>query len=300
MMTRNQLDYCPHCPGDRTVARHDRHCFDYHDVGSANVRHARLPDEVAALDQRYGEAVEEAGQRNIDSVRQDFEQRVETDSVPVVNMPVNGAGHFLVGGKLYKNYYEQIRDGDRPRAALKNDQHRLGVDGWVFPGYGEEVRHAVLSLDGHGATGYGPLSFVIANDDGLYEGYTSALSRNSYDFYDDSMATHYEASRSGPPTLPQGHRSDWQNRHRLAVAKLAEQLRAETTAQDYAGLLVQASHNRQDEEFIELHICRPFGRDAITDIHFKRGAVLNPHERGTLAILRDRAEKQAIRWHDYD
>jgi len=61
-------------------------------------------------------------------------------------------------------------------------------------------------------------------------------------------------------SIPYGHRSTWENRSMLGVAKLANRLTHLTSSTEFSKLIV---NDTADPDFIEVHIYGPFNRRAI-------------------------------------
>ncbi len=58
--------------------------------------------------------------------------------------------------------------------------------------------------------------------------------------------------------LPPGHLTDWQNRNKLAVAKLATHLpESPPNQEEIAEILIDQGATTEDDRFIELHIFGP-------------------------------------------
>jgi hypothetical protein len=63
--------------------------------------------------------------------------------------------------------------------------------------------------------------------------------------------------------LPKGRRSTWEDRHKLALAKLAHRVSPEASDKEYAGILLFSEGNYKTDNFIEIHIYGPFDAQAI-------------------------------------
>jgi hypothetical protein len=114
-----------------------------------------------------------------------------------------------------------------------------------------------LSLDGSGPTSYGP--YAIRLRDVAIRGRATVLENNSYDF----MRKHSLSPGDKPPP---GFIASWQNRNKLAVAKLAEYITPQTGDSEFPLLLLASTGLRPTDEFLEVHICGTFDLNAIESI----------------------------------
>ena len=107
------------------------------------------------------------------------------------------------------------------------------MEGTVFGSYGDFIRYASLSLDGAGATSYGPFHLTLG---ALFiADRASLLERNTYFFVQQHKVI------AGDP-LPAGYRCDWTSRHLLAAAKHGHDLQAVTSDGVFPALLLRDGH----------------------------------------------------------
>jgi hypothetical protein len=231
-------DRCPKCGAD---------------VGFPNVRAAaaELPD----LNKRYEAVVASARKQGKHDVLNKFEERMKTTSA-VISVKL-GFLHFFVANdkQLYTTYQLGVRAQTRKAAAAEDDRYRLAVEGMLFGSYGDRIRYAALSLDGRGPS-YGDYSFRL--EEIAVKNRASLLEENSYDFV--------ERHNVKKGRIPPGYRSVWQERHKLAVAKLAAQVSSTTIKEDYPQLLLPAAIDRSSDEFVEVHIFGPIDISAIESV----------------------------------
>lgn len=234
-------DRCPKCAAD---------------VGFPNVRAAAA--EAGALDKRYQTAFDLARKQGSHDSLTNFEAHMQR-TFAVINVKLGFLYSFVSDDKLlYTNYHRAVSSQTRKAAEAENDRHRTGVDSRIFGSYSDKIIHAALSLDGRGPS-YGTYSLRL--EDIAIKDRASLLEENSYDFV--------ERRNLKKGRIPPGYRSVWQERHKLAVAKLAANVSGTTIEKEYPYLLLPASSGRSTDEYIEVHIFGTFDNSAIESVRGK-------------------------------
>lgn len=234
----------PNCPA----------CGAY--AGAPNVRHALR--EQADLEQRYQAALAECQTRHADAVAQDFARQVENDSRAVINGDAKFFLHFFNDeNSLYASYQQSTGASIRVAGEMANDVRRLATEAMVFGSYGCQIRYAALSLNGQGLYSYGGCSMVL--NQSLCKNQGSLTEENTFIVVDNNLKAFYHQKH-----LPPGIRATWQERHKLALAKLGPQLNATSTAGDYVNLLLYCVGDRATDRFMEVHIYDAFSHRAVT------------------------------------
>jgi len=226
-------------------------------AGPPNVRTAERIEEREALEGRYVEARRIAAAKGCLSILENFEQGVTT-SVAVVNMDAKDLFSFVTGGRgLYTNYEVGVEAGLRKPAALEHDRQRRGIGGSLFGTYASKIMYAGLSLDGLGSLSYGPYSMRLR--DVAVRNRATVLENNSYHFI--------KKHGLGPgDKLPAGYTATWENRHKLAVAKVAEYITPSTADRDFPQLLLSSTGDRATDELIEVQIYGTFDINAVESV----------------------------------
>jgi hypothetical protein len=251
-------------------------------IGFPNVRAAAAESNV--LDKRYETAVDASRrQGNADSLK-NFEEHMKKTSA-VISVELGFLYSFLSDNKqLYSTYQRGITAQTRKAAETENDRHRHSVDGMLFGTYGRDIRYAALSLDGRGPS-YGAYSLRL--EEIAVKDRSSLLEENSYDFVE-----HHKLKKG---RIPPGYRSVWQERHRLAVAKLAGKVSSNTIEKEYPHLLLPASPKRSSDEFIEVHIFGPIDISAVESVRGK-SAQRNKAEKALVANVKVLLRKAGKAW----
>lgn len=259
------------------------------DVGAPNVRSAEAHAELAALETRYSEVVGRCAARGTGPVLRRFETALERSSA-VISCDLSTVRNLIENSKsLYTNYHQTVRAGIRKAATEEFDRHRRAVDALLFGRYGEELTFAALSLTGRGLCSYG--GFFLQLRDIAVAGRATLLEENSFNFVE-----HHNLGFG--TQVPLGYRSSWNKRARLVVAKLADQLSADTSDDDFANFLLFDSGERKNDQFVEVQIYGNFDLAAVDRIYSpqpKGGA-----ERTTVAVLKELFENSGRRWGFYD
>jgi hypothetical protein len=237
------MDRCPRCGQD---------------IGAPNVREVSEAEELASLNSRYDTAIGNASARNaVDRVRE-FEQAIRTTSRAIANLWPSLLAEFLSNGRnLFTNYNLQVGGEARKTASRPDDRQRRGTEGIVFGAYADQIRYGALSLDDRGLISYGNCAVTIA--DVTLVARASLMEENSYSF----VRTH--KILPGDP-LPKGFRAGWHDRFKLAVAKLAHRIQPGTSVHEFPSLLLFSDGNRQNDNFIEVHVYGAFDHQSFVAV----------------------------------
>lgn len=104
----------------------------------------------------------------------------------------------------------------------------------------ESLHYACLSIDGESLPHYGRCTIVLAKK--MISHRASLLSENS--------AVAYHRDHGFQP----GHRSTWDNRIKLCVAKLASRLTQSCQSNQFSEILLNAGTKAIDDEFVEIQV----------------------------------------------
>lgn len=182
-------------------------------------------------------------------------------SCAVINVDIDFLHAFVTNNKtLYANYNNLVGSEIRKPALLEDGKRRRGIEATLFGDYAKHITYAALSLDGAGVKSYGAFSIVLR--DIAIEKRATLLEDNSFQF----VKKHEIRAGEGPPY---GYRALWENRHELATAKLEPRILAETSASEYAKILLNSTGNFDTDDFIEIHIYGNFDNNAIDRVKGK-------------------------------
>lgn len=276
---------CPVCASD--ISDIEERCPTCrHDAGPPNVRIASQFEEVQALEDRYQSALRLAEANGCLSLVEEFEREVKRSSA-VINVDLDFLLLFSRDPRgLYASYERGVEGGMRRPAAPINDQERRAVGALVFGGHSREIIYAALSLDGSGPHSYGPYALNLW--DVAIRSRATVLERNSYDF----VKQHDLKPGVGRPP---GYLATWENRHKLAVAKLAQFITLATQASDFPKLLLSSTGDRTTDEFIEVHIYGTFNLNAVESVKGSSAAARGG-ERALLRMTKDRLKNAGKAW----
>jgi hypothetical protein len=216
-------------------------------LGFPNVNECIQQEELEALEKRYKEKVGFAAGKGHDAKRIEFEEIIKK-SMAVINVSLGYLHMFVVGNNtLYSSYQLQTGGEVRDFAPDEFDRERLGVEGTLFGSYGRNIRYAALSIDGRGLKPYGDFTLIVS--DTAIEERATLLEENSYRF----IKTHKILAGDISRKMPRGYRAVWNDRYKLAIAKLLDKALL-TTAENYAKIVLLSTGSRKTDDFIEVHI----------------------------------------------
>lgn len=224
-------------------------------MGYPNVRAAAEPTQTNALNQRYENAVKWAGSGGAIDNLTAFEDAVSRSSA-VVNVDLFFLKEFITDTRaLYTTYQLAVGAQTRQAAEDERDRHRSAVDAILFGSYASQIRFAALSLDGRGLKSYGAYAMIL-RDVAVWKRST-VLEENSFAF-----VKRHELKPGD--SAPAGYRAIWQDRKKLAIAKLGALIKSDTSGDKFASLLLYSDGvDRTKDEFIEVQIFGPFNSEAI-------------------------------------
>ena len=256
-MAALSVDTCPHCTAE--VPSHVRDCVRCGEaVGFPNVRAAAGSAEVAALDRRVKTAFSSAEAAGYDAVLDDFGQAVATASVAVIARPLMTLQRIVDNSNLLlMTFYKELEAGGRTAENNDADKGRTQIDSLVNPLYYTELHFAALSLNGEGVRHYGDFQLTLASS--YISSRATVFEENPFKF-----GQRHRIVVGG--RCPLGYRASWENRGKLAQAKLFPQLTKASKPDDYPGVLINQGGTRGDEDFIEVHIFGTIGVGTIERI----------------------------------
>ncbi len=239
-----------------------------------NVALADLKKPKAALEKRYQDALQRAAQNgNLEQVKA-FETLVKSSAKAVVNLDIGVLDGIINGSMRYINTY-QLR---KIRTITKHplaDSRRFMVDGYFFYDFGQSMAFAALSLNEKGIRPYGNCTITLKEGTIAYR--ASLLEEDSFQFFEKLERQSKKIDRK---TL-NGYIATWEDKHKLAVAKLADRIQPNDTNNDFAKLLLNDEGGMSDAKFIEIHVFGFFNEAAIESFSYFDEAKLarNPRTR---------------------
>lgn len=272
-------DVCPSCANK--VPFHSRDCpYCMRSLGFPNVRAAASTRETAALKTRY-EAAKAASSSSacLDS----FEAAVSEESVVVMNRSFADLLKLLQPDSIYTSFHSQVAIGARIAEDNDWDKVRGSVGSYLFPEYFKEINYGALSLDGRGDTYYGGYSLVIDSD---------AIRMRTSFFHCDSVQFLKNNNVEFGAEVPVGFRSTWQDRGKLAVAKLHSELGVERSDVNFPRILLRPANDGKAGDYIEAHIYGGIIGSAIQRI--RSNTSFGPGEKPALKAAIKKAEQRNV------
>lgn len=267
---------CSHCGGE--IPRSSPRCPHCELPGLfANQSDAEQQDERDALLHRYQAVIDAAESDGRIALVREFEQAVANAKV-VISRPA--ADVFRLVSSLEQTsatYYGLIRGGVRGPSADDWDWKRRRADNALFPGYYEHITFGALSMDGSGLPHYGECAVTLRED--CIGHRASVFEENSVTFMEHHSVPMMEV-------LPKGFRATWNDRARLAVAKLGPSLKVGMSSEAFQSLLLRPAPSPDDDDFIEVHVWGGFTVRSIEHVQLGR-----PETREVRLLGRAIAEK---------
>jgi len=229
-----------------------------------NVQLAQQPGQVEALDARFRTACQSGEERGVAEGLERLKQ-IAKGTAAVVNVPVGLAYDLYTrNSALYGPYAVLTEAGVRSPSPVDDDRRRRAVDSLLYGGYSEKIVYAALSADGSGLHSYGAVHLELEEKAVAYR--STVLEENSYHFME-----RHDISPGKP--LPKGYMASWEDRSKLAVAKLEKQVEAEMEDSELSRLLLRSVGDRQSDRFLEVHIYGTFNYQAVRRLRTPRSCV---------------------------
>ena len=258
---------CSNCGSDITLdAITCNVCHDF--IGFPNVRLAQA--EASTLQLKYESSLASAEARGIKTIVEDFEKAVNLAQVVMVR----SFDHFLLAvgsdNALISTYHQQVAGGARLAENNDWDPFRNQVESTCHPFYHENIHYAALSLNGLGVSSYGEAHITFKQN--VIQKRTTFFQENPFDLVDRLKMKMREP-------LPEGYRSTWEDKHKLAVCKSHSKLSTSTTEpEDFQRSLLDET----SKDFIEANIYgkihrRSFQSVTFTGMNGSYSALLSAH-----------------------
>lgn len=216
-----------------------------------NVALAALEKPKAALEKRYSEALQRAETNGSLEKVKEFEELIKSTAKAVVNLNADILEGIINSRKKYINAYD-LRKISTIAKDADSKSRRGRIDEFLFPDFGKEIIFAALALDGKGIRPYGNCTIILKEQMIAYR--SSLLEEDSFQFYEKLELQPIKIERQHLD----GYIAPWDDRHKLAVAKLADQITSDDTPTTFAKILLDDEGQMSDAKFIEIHILGRF------------------------------------------
>ena len=236
------LPECPHCGQPRLFP---------------NVEEAR--SEQAELYKRYESAIQAADRGGTEATVRRFES-MASRSAAVICKSLAFVSELADGTRIFPTFYMMRDSGMFIPQGSKWDALRGAADEFFFGQNKGQIRFAALSCEGVGLKNYGESSMVLGERFIAHR--TSLFETNTARFLDRGGIFHPGKSSAVPPGL----RAIWEDRGRLATAKLEPRINAATTDADFPALLLLQGATSDDDEYIEAQIFGPLTIQSFSEV----------------------------------
>lgn len=155
---------------------------------------------------------------------------------------------------IFRNFYDEIEEGRQAVEDRWNTQ-RASAENTINPTFYKQLSIAALSLDGRGLTYYGAYTVTLRTN--IISHKATVFEENPFYFNE----RHGVISGREPPC---GYRADWLSRDQLGIAKLHSRVTPEMSSEaEFSNLIMAPDRDKDDCDFIEVHIYAGVHRDAI-------------------------------------
>lgn len=239
-----------------------------------NVALAALKKPKSALEKRYEDALQGAAKNGSLEKVKEFEALIKSSAKAVVNLDIGVLDGIINGSMRYINTY-QLRKIRTLTKHPDDDSRRFMVDGFLFYDFGQSIAFAALSLDEKGIRPYGDCTITLKAGTIAYR--ASLLEEDSFQFFEKLERQGKKIERKAL----NGYIATWEDKHKLAVAKLADRIKPDDTTDTFAKLLLDDNDgkNMSDAKFIEIHVFGFFNDAAIESFSYFDEAKLSTNSR---------------------
>jgi len=223
-----------------------------------NVATADTSEEIEALINRYQQARAKCDDELASSLLDDFEAFVKNTYV-TINLSVDTLHRIVVENQPYKNYHELLKMGIK-----ELDSRREKIDVRLFGNDATNIRYGALCAESPGLRCYGECCMVI--DGAALQNCASLFEENTFAFFEARPGVLDKV----PCDIPLGYRATWENRGKLAVAKLGHHFATETPTDDFNEILIRSTTEKMTDDFIEVHICQPIDKNNVVEMRLPK------------------------------
>lgn len=210
------------------------------------------------MEARFKTAQVSAVVRGITLEFEAFIESVNQNSLAVMNRSLGSLNSWAEGSNpLFNSFHCQVETMGRTPNGSNYDQQREAAEAAINPFYYREISYAALTLNETGLTNYGSYS-VLLNEMSIDER-SSVFEENPFEF----NQKHHVVAGQSPPL---GYRAPWEERGRLAGAKLEHKLERGMLPSAFSGVLMEERGADPDCDYVEVHIFGPVSRVSIQKV----------------------------------
>lgn len=172
-----------------------------------------------------------------------------------MNRSLGALSNWINGeSPMFYSFWHQVNQQGRLPTETEWDQQRGAAESAINPYYYQDLNFAALMLDGSGMFYYGPYSVTLKTH--TIDDRASVFEQNPFYF----CKTHHVVAGQAPPP---GYRASWNERGRLAVAKLQPKV---SLGCNFADIVMEPRRGASDCDFVEVHIFGAIHRQGIKRI----------------------------------
>lgn len=285
MPVRENILFCPSCNKEQSQINLIDCEYCGQDLGAPNVNMVSTETELTALQRRYEDATEYAITADTVDQLKNFENFFNSNINCIINLSLTVLEAWIIQAGAYKTYQRAVEDKLRTIAIPSNDQKRTVIDSVIYGTHGKDMIYAALSLNHQGLTSYGNCGVIL--DEKAIKSRATTLEENSYTF----IKTHNLNLEK--LEIPPGYRSNWQNKLKLAVAKLHNKINQDSNEKDFCEMILFSDGKRNSEDFIEVHVYKEITNFAIKIIYIPKSN--NRREELVIKTIEEKCPGKVVR-----
>jgi len=212
-----------------------------------NVRMANQPSQKEKLENRYVAALDDARQRACEPELTAFSDACKATRA-VLNCTLAQLYRRVASGtEVFETFYDLERLLVRSDTPSQPDWQTLRPQAEIellgCDEHKDRLFYALLSIEEEGLTTYGECTVVLKE----------AMIAHRSSCFEENTGVFWMQNKTFPP----GKRSDWENRHKLCVAKLAGQIDKKMQPAHFQSVLLSKGRTSLDDNFIEVQVFGP-------------------------------------------
>lgn len=236
------------------------HCTGQND--SPNVRLAKSPTEVSALDAKYTSVFSGLSREDEKTIRK-VEACVRTEQkVAVARSALEIAKFLATPNALYQTYHQQVFSSGKYAGTGPIDSRRIAFENAALPNLADQTVFGSLSIADQGQPNFGNTTMILSAD--ACEPRTSFFWGNPYVLSQQMGLTLVEV-------FPEGFRSTWEDAFKLVVCKHHKEINGNALSVKNCHEMINRSSSDGDPDYIEAHYWKGFPASVISKIVFSSG-----------------------------
>ncbi len=233
------------------------HCTTQNDP--PNVRLAKKPDELAALDNNYSKivAARTANQRAAVALIETFIKKEQR--VAVARSAVEVAQFLSKPNSLYQTYHQQVFSNGRYAGTGPIDTIRVQFENAALPNLADKTVFGSLSVADKGQPDFGNTTMILSHE--------ACKPRTTF-FWGNPYVLSKTMKVNVGETFPLGYRSTWDDGYKLVTCKHYGEIDCRSLSSAECHDLLNKPTTAGDPDYIEAHYWKGFPASVVSKIVF--------------------------------